>query len=141
MAWTAIRSDYKPKNATARFFGLGGCSGFSGAGSRMVRGTLTSPLTLNTPAPMPPTFAGPHPGPSPEPTPPPDPDPIPPPKPVPLDGGAGMFDIGSPRLGAALASLICGGTTTVGSAVSLGCSFRTTTTGGVTCSIDCFGRR
>jgi len=57
-----------------------------------------------------------------EPTPPPEPEPMPPPEPVPFEGGPeGMADMGSPRLGRLfIASLICGGITTVGSAVNLG---------------------
>ena len=51
-----------------------------------------------------------------------------------------MEDIGSPRFGMLLASLICGSTTTVGSATSFGASLRTTTAGGVTCSIANFGK-
>src|SRR6202158_6360910 len=107
----------------------------------MTRGALTSPPTPTPPPPTPPPRPSPTPGPVPTPTPPPEPDPIPPPEPVPFDGGPeGRCDIGSPKLGKLLeASLTCGGMTTVGSAVSLGFSLRTTTIGGVICSIDCLG--
>src|ERR1700687_3500972 len=106
----------------------------------MTRGALTSPPTPTPPPPTPPPRPSPTPGPVPTPTPPPEPDPIPPPEPVPFDGGPeGRCDIGSPKLGKLLeASLTCGGMTTVGSAVSLGFSLRTSTIGGVICSIDCW---
>src|SRR5580704_13486803 len=107
----------------------------------MACGALTPPPTRNTPPPTPPPRPSPTPGPVPTPTPPPEPAPIPPPEPVPFEGGPeGSRDIGSPRFGRLFeASFTCGGTTTVGSAVSLGLSFRTTTIGGVICSIDCLG--
>src|SRR5579862_6812822 len=90
---------------------------------------------------MPPPCPGPTPGPSPEPTPPPLPDPIPPPEPVPFDGGPeGRCDIGSPKFGRLfIARCTCGGTTIVGSAVSLGWSLRTTIIGGTICCIASFG--
>src|SRR5439155_23216550 len=110
-------------------------------GWKIARGAETPPPTWKTPPPMPPPLPGPTPGPSPEPTPPPDPDPIPPPEPVPFETGPfGIAAGGSPRLGMlVIASLICGGTTTVGSIGSLGLSFRTTTMGGVNCSMANFG--
>src|ERR1700722_4886123 len=107
----------------------------------MTRGALTPPPTWKNPPPTPPPRPSPTPGPVPTPTPPPEPDPIPPPEPVPFEGGPeGRCDIGSPRFGKLLEAIFtCGGMTTVGSAVSLGLSLRTTTMGGVICSIDCLG--
>src|ERR1700730_15793573 len=91
------------------------------------------------PPPVPPPSPGPNPAPLPEPTPPPLPDPIPPPDPVPFDGRMACA-IGSPRFGILFeASCTCGGITIVGSTASLGCSLRTTTTGGVICVIENFG--
>src|SRR5712671_7716922 len=90
---------------------------------------------------MPPPLPTPTPGPWPAPTPPPDPEPMPPPDPVPFEGGAaGSTAAIVPRLGMWLSAMCtCGGTTTVGSAVSRGFSLRTTIWGGVICSIASFG--
>ena len=66
---------------------------------------------------------------------------MPPPDPVPFESGPfGIAAIGSPRFGMLfIASLICGGTTTAGSTGSLGFSLRTTTMGGVICSMANLG--
>src|SRR5512142_3185857 len=91
------------------------------------------------PPPVPPPSPGPKPGPLPDPTPPPPPEPMPPPDPVPFEGNTPCA-VGSPRFGILLdANCTCGGMTTVGSTASLGCSLRTTTTGGVICCIENFG--
>src|SRR5207253_10766400 len=126
---------------TPWYFALRASSEYSGSGVAIARGAETPPPTRNTPPPMPPPRPGPTPGPSPLPTPPPLPDPIPPPEPVPFEGGPeGRCDIGSPRFGRLFdASLICGGTTTVGSTASFGWSLRTTIAGGVICSMASFG--
>src|SRR5581483_10015047 len=72
--------------------------------------------------------------------PPPLPEPIPPPEPVPFDGGPETLDMGSPRLGIfTVGNFTCGGITTVGSTGSFGASLRTTTAGGVICSIESLG--
>src|SRR5579862_5225365 len=90
---------------------------------------------------MPPPIPGPTPEPVPEPTPPPYPLPIPLPPPVPLDGITAE-DFGSPRLGTLfIATLMSGGTSTVGSTASLGFILRITAAGGVICCIENFGRR
>src|SRR5579872_918877 len=104
------------------YLALRASSEYSGSGVYTARGAETPPPTRNTPPPIPPPLPGPTPGPVPEPTPPPEPDPIPPPEPVPFEGGpAGITALGSPKLGRLLAARwTCGGTTTVGSAVSLG---------------------
>src|SRR5450631_3809902 len=96
-------------------FALRASSEYSGSGVSKARGADTPLPTRNAPPPMPPPWPGPTPGPEPEPTPPPLPEPMPPPLPVPFDGGpSGIFDMGSPRFGRLLASLISGGITTVG---------------------------
>src|SRR5262249_58041341 len=88
----------------------------------------------------PPPSADQRPGPPPAPPPPPLPDPIPPPLPVPFDAGPrGMRERGSPRFGMLAASLISGGTTTVGSTGNFGLSLRITTAGGANCSIEALG--
>ena len=107
----------------------------------MGRGGVTPRPGRKTPPPMPPPSPGPTPGPVPEPTPPPFPEPIPLPEPVPLEGMMAE-DLGSPRLGRLfIATLISGGTTTVGSTASLGLKFRMTAVGGVICCMENFGRR
>src|ERR1700680_5190844 len=101
----------------------------------MGRGGEPPPPTWKIPPPVPPPSPGPNPGPLPDPTPPPPPEPIPPPTPVPFDGRTAP-DIGSPRFGMLfMANLTCGGMTTVGSTGNFGFSLRTTTTGGVICSM------
>src|SRR5215470_10835584 len=121
----------RPRTQVPWYFALRASSEYSGSGEKIALGAETPPPTRNAPPPMPPPWPGPTPGPSPDPTPPPLPEPIPPPDPVPFEGGPeGRFDIGSPRFGIFEAMWICGGTTTVGSAVSLGLSLRTTTMGG-----------
>jgi len=50
-----------------------------------------------------------------------------------------MWEVGSPRFGMVIANFTCGGTITVGSTASLGCSLRTTTVGGASCSIEVLG--
>src|SRR5580700_2556545 len=97
-----------------------------------------------TPPPMPPPEPGPTPAPVPTPTPPPEPEPIPAPDPVPFDGGAegSAAADGTPKFGILFwATRTWGGTTTVGSAVNLGCGFRRTIWGGVICCIASFGNR
>src|ERR1039458_4355767 len=67
---------------------------------------------------------------------------MPAPEPVPSDGGAeGMAAAdGMPKFGILFsARRTCGGITTVGSAVSLGCWFRRIIEGGVICCIANFG--
>src|ERR1700751_2878891 len=134
----------RPRTQVPWYFALRASSEYSGSGEKIAFGAETPPPTRNTPPPMPPPRPGPTPGPSPDPTPPPEPDPIPPPDPVPFESGP--FGIaaaeGSPRFGMLfIASLIWRGTTTVGSIGSLGASLRTTTIGGVNCSIANFGKR
>src|SRR6516162_2336555 len=115
----------KPSTHVPWNFALRASSEYSGSGWNRTRGADTPPPTWNTPPPMPPPRPGPTPGPSPEPTPPPEPEPMPPPEPVPFDSGPeGSFDIGSPRFGMFEASLIWGGTTTVGSTANFGFSLR-----------------
>src|ERR1017187_10267956 len=122
------------------YLALRASSEYSGSGVSSARGADTPLPTRNAPPPIPPPCPGPTPGPDPEPTPPPLPDPMPPPLHVPFDGGpSGMFDIGSPRFGILLASLISGGTTTVGSTANLGLSLRITTAGGASCCMESLG--
>src|SRR5271156_3618152 len=90
---------------------------------------------------MPPPNPGPTPAPVPEPTPPPEPEPMPLPDPVPFDGII-ADDFGSPRFGILfIATLISGGTMTVGSTANLGFRFRITAAGGVICCIENLGKR
>src|SRR5437868_15402636 len=58
---------------------------------------------------------------------------MPAPEPTPLEGGPSTIDKGSPV--AIWGNWSCGGPTTVGSAVNLGLLLRTTTAGGVVCSV------
>src|SRR5579862_4265363 len=107
----------------------------------MTRGAVTPRPGRKYPPPMPPPIPGPTPAPVPEPTPPPEPEPMPLPDPVPFEGITAE-DFGSPRLGMLfIATLISGGTITVGSTASFGFIYRITAAGGVICCMENLGNR
>src|ERR1700688_378104 len=107
----------------------------------MGRGAEIPRPTRKTPPPMPPPEPGPTPAPDPGPTPVPLPEPIPPQQPVPLEGMI-ADDFGSPRFGMLfIATLISGGTITVGSTASFGLKFRITAVGAAICCMANLGKR
>ncbi len=108
---------------------------------KSTRGGVTPMPGRKTPPPMPPPLAGAYATAVAGPTPPPEPEPMPLPDPVPFDGITAV-DFGSPRFGMLfMATLISGGTITVGSTANLGFGFRITAAGGVICCIENFGKR
>src|SRR5580658_10907991 len=108
----------------------------------MTRGGVTPLPIRNVLLPVPASSPGPTPRPCPGPTPPSEPEPIPPSAPGPFDGITAE-DFGSPRFGRLgfMASLLSGGTITVGSTANLGVGFRRTAAGGAICRIEDFGKR